>query len=264
MFQDNRSLVIGLSFTCEDPDLAAKFVNTLTGAYIKARAEHRDAADRGANGAINQRIADVKAGLDKIEQQMQDLRSRGDIVALRAGSVGQQQVEELATAAAKASVDRSALEANWNRANSLARSGSSDALAGVLDSPTVSRLRDQESLASSKLAELSSKYGSGYPAVRSAAADLASVRGQLGGEVSPHHHLARGAVEGCARQGSGPAEPACGGAGGRRQGRQRSGPARPVAAGKRRPGGPCIRPCWSVSSRRWHSRSAPIHPTSAS
>ena len=184
VFQDNRSLVIGLSFTCQDPDLAAKFVNTLTNDYIKARAEHRDAADRGANGAINQRITDVKAGLDKIEQQMQDLRSRGDIVLLRAGSVGQQQVEELATAAAKASVDRAALEANWNRATSLAKSGSSDALAGVLDSPTVSRLRDQESQASSKLAELSSKYGSGYPAVRSAAADLASVRGQLNGEVS--------------------------------------------------------------------------------
>ena len=184
VFQDNRSLVIGLSFTCEDPNLAAKFVNTLIDDYIKARAQHREAADRGANGAINQRIADVKSGLDAIEQKMQDLRSRGDIVALRAGSVGQQQVEELATAAAKASVDRAALEANWNRATALARSGSSDALAGVLDSPTVSRLRDQESAASSRLAVLSSRYGPGYPGVRSAEADLAAVRSQLGGEVS--------------------------------------------------------------------------------
>lgn len=184
VFQDNRSLVIGLSFTSEDPALSARFVNTLTQDYIDSRTAHRDQADRGANAAITQRITMVKAGLDHIEQQMQDLRSRGDIVALRAGSVGQQQVEELASAAAKASVDRSTLEATYNRAVALAKAGNSDALAGVLNSPTISRLRDQEADASAKLASLSSRYGSGYPAVRSAQADLSAIRSQLGGEIS--------------------------------------------------------------------------------
>lgn len=184
IFQDNRSLVIATAFTSEDPRLAANFLNTLIADYIKSRADRRAQANRGANDLLTDRIKEVRGSLDQIEQQMRDLRSRGDIVALRAGTVGQQQVEELATAAARASVDRSQLEANWNRAAALAKQGSSDALAGVLDSPTISRLRDQESTASAKMAELSSHYGPNYPGVRSAAAELQSVRAQLGGEVN--------------------------------------------------------------------------------
>lgn len=184
VFQDNRSLVISTTFTAEDPRLAAQVVNTLIAEYIAARADRRAKANRGANDTLVQRIAEAKAGLDNIEQQMRDLRSREDIVALRAGSVGQQQVEELATAAARASVERAQIEATWNHAQTSGKHGSADALAGVLDSPTISRLRDQESMASAKVADLSSRYGASYPGVRSAAADLAAVRSQLGGEVA--------------------------------------------------------------------------------
>ncbi len=184
VFQDNRSLVISIAFTAEDPRLAARFVNTLVGDYIAARASRRVEANRGADTTLVTRIAEAKVGLEAIEKQMQDLRTRGDIVALRAGSVGQAQVEELASAAAHASVDRAQIEANWNRAIALSHQGSSDAMAGVLDSPTISRLRDQESVASSKMAELSSRYGPNYPGIHSAAADLQSVRAQLTSEMS--------------------------------------------------------------------------------
>ncbi len=184
VFQDNRSLVIATAFTAQDPQLAARFVNTLVDTYIQTRADRRANANRGADDTLVQRIAEAKAGLDAIEQQMRDLRSRDDIVALRAGSVGQQQAEELATAAARASVERSQLEASWVHAQALGRQGSSDAMAGVLDSPTISRLRDQESQASAKVADLSSRYGTSYPGVRSANADLQAVRAQLAGEVA--------------------------------------------------------------------------------
>ena len=184
IFQDNRSLVISVSFTAQDPRVAAEFLNRLVNDYIQSRANRRIKANQGADQTLVERIAVAKAGLDAIEQQMTDLRSRGDIVALRAGSVGQQQVEELASAAGKASVDRAQLEATWERAQALGKSGSADQVAGVLDSPTISRLRDQESQASARVADLSSRYGSSYPGVRSAVADLAAVRGQLNGEVS--------------------------------------------------------------------------------
>lgn len=184
IFQDNRSLVIATAFTAQDPNIAAKFVNTLVDDYIQGRGTRRAKANRSANDTINDRVNEVKKSLDAIEQQMRDLRSRGDIVALRAGSVGQQQVEELASAAARASVDRATLEANWNRATALGKQGSTSALAGVLDSPTIAKLRDQESVSSSNVAQMSAKYGANYPAVRSARADLQSVQAQLGGEVS--------------------------------------------------------------------------------
>ena len=183
VFQDNRSLVISTSFTAQSPQRAADVVNTLIATYIEGRAARRIDANRGANDVMLQRIQQAKTDVEGIEKQMLELRTNSQLVGLRAGSVGQQQLEELASAAARASVERAQLEANWDRANTLSKQGMSDALAGVLGSPTISRLREQESVASRRVAELSSRYGSDYPPMRAANADLNATRNQIGGEV---------------------------------------------------------------------------------
>jgi len=183
VFQDNRSLVISTSFTAQNPQLAANVVNTLIAGYIEGRAARRIDANRGANDVMLQRIQQAKTDVEGIEKQMLDLRTNSQLVGLRAGSVGQQQLEELASAAARASVERAQLEANWDRANTLSKQGMSDALVGVLGSPTISRLREQESVASRRVAELSSRYGANYPGMRAANADLSATRNQIGGEV---------------------------------------------------------------------------------
>jgi uncharacterized protein involved in exopolysaccharide biosynthesis len=182
--QDNRSLVIGISFTAHNPQLAAQAVNQLIGGYIAGREDRRTAADRGANSALTQRIDQVRGDIDNIEKQMRDLRAQSGMVTLRAGSVGQQQVEELTTEAAQAAARRTEIEANLVRAQSAASSGATDELASVLGSETISRLREQESVASGKVADLSARYGPRYPALRSAQADLAAIRHQVAREAN--------------------------------------------------------------------------------
>ena len=179
IFQDNRSLVIEVSFTAHDPALAAKVVNTLITEYIASRAKRRVAANQGANTALTERIDQVRQDLAGLEKEMRDLRTKGELVGTRAGSVGQQQVEELATAATRATVERAQLQTNYERAVALSSQGSSDALASVLGSGTVSRLRDQEATSSRRLAELTTRYGSGHPSVRSAQAELTTAQRQL-------------------------------------------------------------------------------------
>ncbi len=181
--QDNRSLVIGIAFTAHDPALAARFVNTLIKNYIDARAQRRVSANVGASATMSERIDQVRGDIEKIESQMRALRDRSGLVGLRAGSVGQQQVEDLTTAASRATLDRSQIEANYERASALASSGSSDALASVLGSETISRLRAQESEAAAKVADLSQRYGPAYPTLRSAEADLAAARREIAGET---------------------------------------------------------------------------------
>jgi succinoglycan biosynthesis transport protein ExoP len=184
VFQDGRSLVISVAFTSQDPKLAANFINALIDEYVQSRARRRMDANQGANDIMQQRVDQVRSDLTNIEQQMRDLRGKSELVELRAGSVGQQQVEELTTAAAKATLDRSQLEVSYERAVAAAKEGSSDTLATVLNSPTISRLRDQEAEASQQMAELSSRYGANYPGVRSGAAQLASVHRQLSAEAA--------------------------------------------------------------------------------
>ena len=179
IFQDNRSLVIEVSFVSHDPVLAAKIVNTLVTEYIAARAQRRVAATQGANTSLTERIDQVRQDLAGLEKAMRDLRTKGDLVGTRAGSVGQQQVEELATAATRATVERAQLQTNYERAVAISSQGSSDALANVLGSGTVSRLRDQEATATRRLAELTTRYGSGHPSVRSVQAEVATAQRQL-------------------------------------------------------------------------------------
>ncbi len=139
MSQDNRSLVIGLAFSARDPVLAARFVNTLIADYIQTRADRRSTANQGASTVMAGRIDQVRKDIENIEQKMRALRVSSEAVGLRAGSLGQQQVEDLATAAATATQQRSEIEAQWERASALANSGSSEALASVLGSETISR-----------------------------------------------------------------------------------------------------------------------------
>ena len=105
------------------------------------------------------------------------------MVALRAGSIGQQQAEQLTIEEARISVERSQIEANLARASAAAASGNADELASVLDSATISRLRDQEAEASGRVADLSAQFGPGYPDLQSAQAHLGAVRSQLSGEA---------------------------------------------------------------------------------
>jgi succinoglycan biosynthesis transport protein ExoP len=179
IFQDNRSLAIEVSFTAEDPGLSAKVLNTLVAEYIDRRAQRRVSANKGANEVMTARVEQVRTEIAAIEQQMKDLRSKNEVVLLRAGGVGQQQLEDLATAATRAGVDRAQAETNYNHASALAKQGSSDALADVLGSPTISRLREQESTASERVAQLATRYQPGYPVLQSAKAELDSVRRQI-------------------------------------------------------------------------------------
>jgi uncharacterized protein involved in exopolysaccharide biosynthesis/Mrp family chromosome partitioning ATPase len=184
VFQDNRSLVISVAFTSHDPLLSAKFVNTLISSYVQSRARHDANANRGANAVMEQRIDQVRGDLEAIEKQMNTLRSSNTLVALPAGSVGQQQVQELTTAAQQATLARTQLEETYNRAVAALKAGSSDQIAAVLNSPTISQLRDQEAAAARRMAQLSTYYGSGYPGIRSAQAAVSTARRQIAEEAA--------------------------------------------------------------------------------
>jgi succinoglycan biosynthesis transport protein ExoP len=181
--QDNRSFVIGITFTSQNPRLSAKFVNALVAEYIASRAQRRAAANHAANEEMIQRVGAVRSALRKLEDEMRTLRTKSELVELRAGSVGQQQVEVLATEVARASLDRAELEAQWQHAESLAQSGSSADLGTVLNSPTISRLRERETIASQNLAGLLSLDGPNNPGIRSAEANVQAARDQVKAEV---------------------------------------------------------------------------------
>lgn len=184
IINDNRSLIITVQFTAENPDVAARVVNTVIKRYMDGKIAARAATNKEANATLRQRVKEVRQEVEDLEARMQQTRQKYNLVQTRAGSVGQQQLEDLSASLTKASSDRAQLEATYSRASTLARSNVVDqATADMLSSSTISLLRDREATAARQAAQLSSSLGPGHPDRRAAEAELASARGALASEA---------------------------------------------------------------------------------
>ena len=180
---DGRSLIVTVEFSSVDPVLASDFVNTLVARYLAERGAAREALNREANGALTGRLQAVREDIQGLETQLVDLRSRNNLVQMRAGSLDQQKLENLSMALTQATAQRIQADAEWQQANATASGGLVTSDANVIASPTIGRLRDQETIAQGRIAELSNRYGPGYPLLQAAQAQLGSVRAQIGAEA---------------------------------------------------------------------------------
>ncbi|MGI3778655.1 MAG: GumC family protein, partial [Janthinobacterium lividum] len=180
---DGRSLIVTVEFSSVDPVLASDFVNTLVARYLAERGAARESLNREANSALTGRLQAVREDIQGLETKLVDLRSRNNLVQLRAGSLDQQKLENLSMALTQATAQRIQADAEWQQANATASGGLVTSDANVIASPTIGRLRDQETIAQGRIAELSNRYGPGYPLLQAAQAQLGSVRAQIGAEA---------------------------------------------------------------------------------
>lgn len=180
---DNRTLSIGLYFSAPDPALAARFLNTLIRTRIDQLAEARTRTNREAGESLTRRAEEVRAEMEALENRVREARERHSLVQVRAGSEGQQHLEDLAAAATRAALERSQAEADLARVVALRERGAVDELADALNSSTISLLRDREAEALRKASDAASRLGSRHPDRRSAEVELAAARRQVANEI---------------------------------------------------------------------------------
>lgn len=184
VFNDGRSLVISASFTSESPERAAEVLNRLFKNYLDEKREVRASRNREGMAALQSRMEGARAELVAAEQRVREFRAKHGLVSVRAGSVTQQQAEDLSTALARASEERARIGANWERAQSAARRGTIPTdIVDVLASQTVGRLREREADAVRRLTELASRLGPNHPERRSAESELAAARAETAAEA---------------------------------------------------------------------------------
>lgn len=184
VFNDGQSMVIRVQFMAREPKLAAAVVNSLIDHYLAAKKASLQQANEQANSNLTGRLHQVQNQIASLEQQIQQTRQQYQLVQTRAGSVSQQEVEDLSSALIHASDESAALQAQYARARVLARTGDlgedSDA---VLGSSTVGMLREEEAAAQRRVAQLETTYGPRYPEVRAAEAQLRSARGAISAQA---------------------------------------------------------------------------------
>ncbi len=184
VFYDNKSFVVTVSVVLPDAQLAADVVNAIMREQVSRHAELRLSANAAANAALMHRVEDVRAQVDRLDGQLSDLRARIGLINLPAGSMAQQRMSELATAASRATDDRLHAESLLQQATAMLDAGRADELADVLASPTVARLREREATAAERVAELSAAYGPDYPPRRAAESDLSRARSAVADEAA--------------------------------------------------------------------------------
>jgi len=184
IINDNRSTIVVVQFTAAEPKTAAAVVNSVIKHYMTDKSQGRASANTDANSELSRRVVDARKEIDALERKIADTREKYNLVQTRAGSVGQQQLEDLSSALTRASADRAQAVANYQRAVAIARAGgvSSDN-AAVLGSGTISTLRDRETAAERHVAQLATTLGTGHPQYRAALAELNSIRGALAAEA---------------------------------------------------------------------------------
>lgn len=192
-FQQNLSItpvrktqLVHISFTSRDPKLAAKIANAIGQVFIESNLEAKLKVANQASSWLNTRMGELKEQLKTSEQKLQQfLESEGLVDVQGVEGLASQELAELTSQLNRARDRRVATETLYSVANShkTANGGINySALASVPEisnHPTIQDVKLAEVDAERKVSELSKRYGSKHPKLKSATAELESVRRKL-------------------------------------------------------------------------------------
>jgi exopolysaccharide transport family protein len=185
VYQVEKSRVIGLNFTSEDPKLAAAVPNKMAQVYLAMQSGAKLDTDSEAARWLEPEIASLREKVSEAEKKVADYRATTDLQ--RTGQdqtfAGQQLTNvsaeltrvqgELANANARAESVRQALKSG----------GPVDTIADVISSPTIQQLKAQEAQMQNQISDLSMSLLDGHPRLKGLRAQLAGVRQQINVET---------------------------------------------------------------------------------
>ncbi len=176
---------ISISFTSEDPRMAARVANTLADLYLTDQLEAKFEATRRANEWLAERLENLRQEVQASEQAVKNIREQSDMIQAGSTTLLEQQISDVNAQLIQARVKRSRAEARLERAREIMRqSGSAETLAEVLDSRTIQQLRSEESSLRRKRAELSQRYGPRHPQMIQVEAEMKDLHDKLTEEVN--------------------------------------------------------------------------------
>lgn len=170
------SHLVYLTYANSDPKLAALVVNTLAQEFIDSDLENRVSGTERATGWLNERLLTLRENLRASEQALQDFRDREQLVDVEGvtGLGGQ----ELKTLSARLEDARRRRVETENVLESVSGSQRSIeelmSISAVLQHELISGLKQDQSRAQRRVAELGKRYGVKHPRMIAAKSELDS------------------------------------------------------------------------------------------
>lgn len=179
------SFVIDISFASEYPQKAARIANAIAEAYVLDQLDARLDATKQASEWLSQRLAQLRTQVGDAERAVELYRSEHGLEAAGGITVSEQQLSELNAQLILARTSLVEARAKYDRAQQIRRQGGSiESVADVLQSGTISNLRQKQAELTRERANLSATYGPRHPAIVNIEAQQEDIGRQIGAEVN--------------------------------------------------------------------------------
>ena len=182
-----RTYVISIAVTSENPVKAAYLANAVADAYVVDQLNARyDAAKTAANW-LAQRMEGMREQVKQSEEAVASFRREHGLVTTSSEgklTINEQQLSELNAKLVAARADTAAHRAAYEQAVQMQEHGGSlQTVSEVVRSPVISQLRNQQAQAAQKIAELSSRYNNDHPLMVRARAELRDINNSIAAET---------------------------------------------------------------------------------
>jgi exopolysaccharide transport family protein len=184
----NRTYVISVAVTSEDPVKAARLANAVAEVYVVDQLEARYEAARSASTWLAERIETLGDQVRQSEEAVAKFRRDNNLVSASGESkvtIGDQQLSELSEKLVTARAETAAEKSKFDQATQIQASGGDiQAIPDVVRSVAITNLRQQEAEISAKEADLVSRYSDSHPLVINARAQKRDIERSISAEVA--------------------------------------------------------------------------------
>lgn len=179
---DGKSFIIAASFSAADPAFAQRVLARHLALFQDAQVAAKGSLIVQAEGWLSQELAALHAKLLASEARQQKFRRNNQLIRAGGETIPARQLASITNQLSDARSDLMRKEARSRELSAGADTGLS-ADTATLSSQLVQRLRERESQAAQRVAQMEQNFGPAYPALVSERKGLADVRSRIALEV---------------------------------------------------------------------------------
>ncbi|MEI9427298.1 GumC family protein [Mesorhizobium sp. Cs1299R1N3] len=180
-----KTNIIAIEFSSEDPKLAATIPDAIAAAYIAGQGATKSESNTAAADFLAPEIADLSKQVRDAEAKVAAYRAQSDLLMGGNNStLATQQLAELSTELSRVRASRASAEGTAESVRKALQSGGSlDSLPEVLSSDLIQRLRGRQVELRANIADLSTTLLDNHPRIRAAKSQLADLDAQIRSEA---------------------------------------------------------------------------------
>ncbi|PYG57609.1 polysaccharide biosynthesis protein UppB [Rhizobium sp. UGM030330-04] len=181
VYQVESSRVITVEFSSEDPKLAAAIPNEMMKAYIALQSGAKLDTSTEAARWLEPEIANLREKVREADKKVADYRASSDLLSAGQGeTLATRQLGDISTELGRIRGERANAEARAEGVRSALASGRPlDTFPDVVGSPTIQRLKENETTIRSQISDLSSSLLEGHPRIRALRNQLDGIQRQI-------------------------------------------------------------------------------------